>query len=286
MIIVFKLIGAFLGMKAAMFFGSTPLSGLIVGCILGHSIDIVVSTKINRMRAKRYWKAQANVQYQRIFMTTVFPMLGKICLADGEINTKEVEAVERIINESLKLSRRERKEALTLFRNAVRSPTSFQFDAAQFFEIHQMDQTSVENFVTVMFQVALADGRLSEAEEHLIRSAAAVFNVPERRYVEIRTAFTGSGGSSTNGSHGHANGNGNGAAAVGLGGSDPYAVLGCKPNDSVAVIKQHYRKLVSDYHPDKIVSKELPEDFLRFANEKFKVIQAAYEAVKSERKFT
>ena len=64
-----------------------------------------------------------------------------------------------------------------------------------------------------------------------------------------------------------------------------YSVLGCSRSDTVPVIKQNYRKLVSDYHPDKIVSKNLPEDFTKFANEKFKSIQEAYEAVKAEKGF-
>jgi DnaJ like chaperone protein len=62
-----------------------------------------------------------------------------------------------------------------------------------------------------------------------------------------------------------------------------YAVLGCTSGDTNEQIKKQYRKLVSEYHPDKIISKGLPDEFIKFANDKFNEIQEAYEAVKKER---
>jgi len=47
----------------------------------------------------------------------------------------------------------------------------------------------------------------------------------------------------------------------------------------MSAVKKAYRKLVSEYHPDKIVSKGLPEDFIKFAEEKFREINEAYEAI-------
>jgi DnaJ like chaperone protein len=44
-------------------------------------------------------------------------------------------------------------------------------------------------------------------------------------------------------------------------------------------VKKAYRRLAAEYHPDKVVSKGLPEDFLRFAEQKFKEINEAYTAI-------
>ncbi len=274
MIIIFKIICGFIGLKLAIWMKASPFSGLIVGAIIGHSLDIVASTKIQTARAKKYWRARANEQYHQVFIGSVFSMLGKLCAADGNLNAKENEAVEKVINEMLKLRRRDRNEALKIFRAAYRQPNSFQYDAAQYYEVHRDDQTSLENFLSVLFSVAVADGKLTANEEQLLRSAASVFNVSDTRYEELRTMFTGQRSARANGEQLLSNGN------------DPYSVLGCKPSDPVPVIKQSYRKLVSDYHPDKIVGKNLPEDFTKFANEKFKAIQSAYEAVKSEKGFS
>ena len=66
--------------------------------------------------------------------------------------------------------------------------------------------------------------------------------------------------------------------------SHHYAVLGLKNDADMGEVKKAYRKLVSEYHPDKIVSKGLPEDFIKFAEEKFREINQAYEAIQKEKK--
>ncbi|GIT42018.1 MAG: hypothetical protein Ct9H300mP10_10280 [Methanobacteriota archaeon] len=55
---------------------------------------------------------------------------------------------------------------------------------------------------------------------------------------------------------------------------DPYRVLGVSSDASDAEIKRAYRKLARQYHPDRN-----PDDAA--AEERFKAIQAAYEAVGS-----
>jgi DnaJ like chaperone protein len=64
-----------------------------------------------------------------------------------------------------------------------------------------------------------------------------------------------------------------------------YDILKSHENDPDHVIKSNYRKLVSEYHPDKIASKGLPEEFNHLAEKKFREIQQAYEMIKKERGF-
>nr|WP_205584761.1 DnaJ domain-containing protein [Helicobacter pylori] len=61
-------------------------------------------------------------------------------------------------------------------------------------------------------------------------------------------------------------------------------MLKCSPTDSLDTIKKAHRKLASEYHPDKIQSKDLPEAFIIFANEKFKEINHAHEMIVKFRK--
>ena len=55
----------------------------------------------------------------------------------------------------------------------------------------------------------------------------------------------------------------------------PYEVLGIERNASPDEIKQAYRMLVNQYHPDKVV--HLGEEFRVLAEKKFKEIQKAYQ---------
>ena len=72
-------------------------------------------------------------------------------------------------------------------------------------------------------------------------------------------------------------------AAYAGSGDASYQVLGCRPEDSDEIVKQRYRKLVQEYHPDKIAGKGLPDEFFQLAHEKFREIQNAYEMIKKER---
>ena len=49
-------------------------------------------------------------------------------------------------------------------------------------------------------------------------------------------------------------------------------------------MKKAYRRLMNQHHPDKLVSKGLPEEMIRLATEKTQEIKQAYELVKKNRR--
>ena len=61
---------------------------------------------------------------------------------------------------------------------------------------------------------------------------------------------------------------------------DPYQVLGLSPGASAEEIRHAYRGLAAKYHPDKV--EHLGEEFKRLAEQRFKEIQAAYQALSRE----
>ncbi len=62
---------------------------------------------------------------------------------------------------------------------------------------------------------------------------------------------------------------------------DPYTVLGIDRDASEADIKKAYRRLVSQYHPDKV--SHLGPEFRELAEQRFKQIQQAYERIMAAR---
>ncbi len=59
-----------------------------------------------------------------------------------------------------------------------------------------------------------------------------------------------------------------------------YKVLESKSSDSFDVIKANYRRLIKEYHYDSIASKDLPQEMVKFAEEKTKELNEAYGAIK------
>jgi len=62
-----------------------------------------------------------------------------------------------------------------------------------------------------------------------------------------------------------------------------YEVLESSREDSLEIIKKNYRRLIKEYHYDSIASKGLPENMLKFAEEKTKELNEAYDVVKKEK---
>lgn len=58
---------------------------------------------------------------------------------------------------------------------------------------------------------------------------------------------------------------------------DPYEVLGVSPTATHDEIHSAYRKLVNQYHPDKVA--HLGQEFQELAEKRFKEIQKAYQQV-------
>ena len=66
---------------------------------------------------------------------------------------------------------------------------------------------------------------------------------------------------------------------------EAYALLGVTAQASVSEIKKAYRRLLSQHHPDKLVSKGLPEEMMQVAARKTHAIKQAYEVIKQQRTF-
>lgn len=256
-------------MQLAAWLGTNPLAGLAVGVLTGHILDYVATIRLMQWRYGRMAKAQARSQFQQQFVHSLFYMLAKICGCDGAIEKTEIAEVERIMTEVLKLGRKDRAKAIAIFKSARTASASFQSMAVQYFEIYRSYPAMLESTVQMFMKLASADGKLNEQEERLIHTAATVFGIEEQRYQELKRPFF------------------NGASGIALPNIEKcYALLGCQKSDSVTDIKKSYRKLVSEFHPDKIYSKDLPTEFIDFANQKMKDIQHAYDQVKAERGFT
>jgi hypothetical protein len=61
---------------------------------------------------------------------------------------------------------------------------------------------------------------------------------------------------------------------------DPYTVLGVRKGAPSKEIKEAYRRLANQYHPDKVL--HLGDEFKELAEIRFKEIQAAYQELKAK----
>jgi len=236
--------------------------GAIAGAAFGHTfVDKKEQAYLSSrpgIRMDSRETLSSNEQAQLVFFTAAFSMLAKICKIDGHITDKEINAVNMFMKQDLQLDLNSQQTAQNIFRQAVNSNESFDAFAMQFYSIFRTQPNIIELMIDVLLRVSSADGAISNDEEKMLLSATRIFNYSNSDYERLKSKYV----KTTN---------------------KFYAILKCDENSSNEEIKKQYRKLVNEYHPDKIESKGLPEEFIKFANDKFKEIQEAYDTVKQER---
>lgn len=247
-----KMIGGTIGFA----FGG-PI-GAVAGAAFGHQFvdkreDAYLSSKIRTQN-----RLTANEEAQLIFFTAVFSMLAKISKADGKISEEEISTIKVFMEQDLNLDMNGQNTAINIFRQAIHSNESFEAFAFQFYSIFKSQRNLIDLMMDVLFRVSVADGDISENEREMLLEAARIFNYSQVEFEKFESRYI---------QHN----------------DEYYAVLKCDKNSSNAEIKKQYRTLATEYHPDKIESKGLPEEFIKFANDKFKEIQTAYDKIKQER---
>jgi DnaJ like chaperone protein len=63
-----------------------------------------------------------------------------------------------------------------------------------------------------------------------------------------------------------------------------YEVLGVAPQISDDDLHRHYRKLVVENHPDKLIARGLPQEMIDIATRKIAVVNEAYGEIRRERR--
>ena len=69
------------------------------------------------------------------------------------------------------------------------------------------------------------------------------------------------------------------ARHVNLGDADPYLVLGIERGLPFDEVRRHYHKLVADNHPDRLIARGVPEEFIAIATHRIAAINTAYETI-------
>ncbi len=266
-----KLIGGTLG-----FVIGGPL-GAIAGAAFGHTIDKSgeLGTSESPFSSGSFGGASPYEQMgggafgrrispqqraQMTFFIGAFSMVAKVAAADGNVSQAERQRIQEFMDRDLQLDPQSKSVAERIFHTALSQDQPYDQLAQQFYGEFRNQPQILELLIDFLYRVAAEDGGVTSAEEDLIQRAARIFQFSQQRIDNIRNRYAASA-------------------------EKHYAVLGVSPQDSNDEIKKAYRQLVREYHPDTIASKGLPEEFNKFAADKFREIQEAYEAVRQERGF-
>ena len=233
------------------------IGGLVGGMIgftflgpLGALIGSVVGSRMGRNSVRR--KNPNNFDHQVAFFAALFACLAKIAKADGQVTKEEINKIEDFITQKFNLDGEQRNFAINIFQKAKDDNVSFDAYAKQLASLLKRSPNSLMIFYELLFELAMADGELHPNEEKLLKRVPRIFGFNDGLYNKLFQKY-------------------------GMKTQNFYEVLGVSKQMNFDEIRKMYLKKRREFHPDKLISKGLPEELIEKAKEKFIEIQEAYE---------
>jgi DnaJ like chaperone protein len=230
--------------------GGGPIRALLTGIgILGHE-----TSKDGIIDCEDYC-AMFAPQHQVAFTVGVIALSAKMAKADGVVTRDEVAAIKQVF----KVPHDEMKNVARIFNLAKQDSVGYEAYAEQLASLLEDNPRLLEDVLEGLFHIALANGEFHPDEEQFLAHVAKLFGFTEAEFAYVKARHMSSG------KH------------------DPYEILGVSPAIEDEALKAHYHKLIADHHPDEMIARGVPPEFVTIAAKKIAAIDAAYEAVVKER---
>lgn len=222
--------------------------GAVAGALAGH---FLVDREVDPDQVAAEERDSKNLA----FTIGVIALSAKMAKADGVVAPVEIEAFRKIFH----IEDKDLEEVQSVFDRATYAVAGYESYARQLHDLFRDEPATLEDVLHGLAHIAAADGAMHEAEVTYLTNVASVFALDK---ASLRRAF---------------------GRYVRLPDDDPYEVLGAEPSASNEELKRRHRALVAENHPDRATARGLPPEAVSIATSKLAIINAAWDAIRSER---
>ncbi|GAU83803.1 DnaJ family molecular chaperone [Bosea sp. BIWAKO-01] len=234
------------------FWGALGGGGL--GLALGGPLGALVGALAGHVLVDREGAPFGPAPRELIFTTGLVALSAKMARSDGVVTRDEIAAFRRIVI----VPPEQEARIESLFDLAKQTSAGFEAYATQIAESFKDEPALLEDVLDGLFLIAAADGAIHEAEHAYLRHVAEIFSISAAGFARIEARHMRRP-------------------------DDPYLVLGASREMSDAQLKQHYRRLVAENHPDREIARGLPEEAIAIATRRLAAINAAWDLIERER---
>jgi len=248
--------GKIAGAAAGLVIGG-PL-GALLGAVAGH---MFLDREARAPKARRSKDidvddtSRGRDQDEVAFTIGVIALAAKLAKADGTVSRDEVDVFKRVFP----VPREEEANVGQLFNLAKTDVAGFDAYARQLATLFRSRPAVLEDLLDSLFLIAKADDNLHPGELVFLSNVAEIFGFSRAQFERIR------------------------ASHFGPDREDPYVILGVEHSASDDEVKRAYYLLMKENHPDSLIARGVPAEFVRLANEKVAAINGAYEMIKKQR---
>lgn len=188
------------------------------------------------------------------FTIGVIALAAKMARSDGVVVPIEVATFEKVFS----FAPEQADNVKGVFDLAKQDIAGFETYADQVAHLLRDDRKLLQHVLEGLMHVATADGILHPKENEYLATVSARFGFSDTEFRHFRARFVTDP-------------------------DNPYDVLRLNSDVSDAELKARYRTLVMDNHPDRLMGRGVPPEFVDLATRKLAAINAAYEAIAKER---
>lgn len=218
-----------------------------IGAILGFAIGSIFDS----METSKIYTGESS---RNGFIVSLLVLVSAVMKADGKVLKSELEFVRQYFYKNFGPSAA--REAILLLRDILKQAVPLRDVCSQIKA--NVDYHSRLQLLHLLFGIAQADGVVSAEELKVIKDIASYLDITDADFASIKAMF--------------------------IPDTDKYyKILEVSPQATNEEIKKAYRLMAVKYHPDKV--QHLGEDIRVAAEQKFKMVNEAYDRIKKERGF-
>jgi DnaJ like chaperone protein len=190
------------------------------------------------------------------FSTAVIALGAKLAKADGRADRSEFAAFSEVFQSPTE----EQRDIQRLYDLARQTTLGFEGYAKRLAKRYRHCPQLLEDVLDGLFFIALSDGVVTSDELVYLEEVSRLFGLSPLAFRRLR------------------------ATHMGAGPDDPYVILGIAADAPDETVRAAWRSALSEAHPDRALSRGLPQDYVLVAQAKSAAINSAYDTVMRERR--
>ena len=194
-------------------------------------------------------------QKQQIFTISFIVLSAKLAKSDGQVTDDEI----RAFKEKFNVPKSELNKVGKIFNEAKKDVYGYKQIADQVGLVFSNNKILLEEMLNNLFFIAASDGQISLKEVELLRSISQSFSFDENTFQRI---FQMNLKDNT---------------------SDPYKILDVSRDDTDQEIRKKWIQLNKEHHPDNLIARGMPKEFIEQSNKELAAINLAYDKIKEIR---